>query len=364
MSTATTTAATTPFSSFAVLENNSTGLIQIFHATSRNGELQAHDFREEDADGRRMVPAEPVGWGEKPPGNARFFAAAGGYKSDFYNMYWTGWVEGQILTAVALTQENPITIPILPEDRLARPAVMGWDRKLKQYLARKTGAGFAIFKHEFSGEPGMPGKVDSVKILDLAYEPRHMVAQPVPIKFDMETGFEELGEAVLGWLSEQGGNLRAHVLWIKGREAALVESDPVAGYRPFPNQRIDLWTDLGGMVRMGWLMERADQDGIRSAEFVVDLAEETRSLIIRAGTVEGAKVHSAATVLSRINEPGAGTAFFLTRTGNLYKDYRGQTWKKIREGVPLTYDFPIFASAAQTYEAKADEAGAISFKAP
>lgn len=364
MSTTTTMQAIVPFSSFAVLEKNSTGMIQIFHATGRNGELHAHDFREEDADGRRMVPAEPVGWGEKAPEDARFFAAAGGYKSDFFNMYWTGWTEGQTLTAVALSQENPITVPLLPGDRLIRPAVMGWDRKLKQYLVRKTGSGNAIFKHEFSGEPGMPGKVETVKILDLAYEPLLMVAQPVPIKFDMDTGFEELGEAVLGWLSEQGGNLRAHILWIKGKEAALVESDPVAGYRPFPDQRIDLWADLGGTVRMGWLMGRTDQEGIRSAEFVVDLAEETRSLLFRAESVDGTKVHSAATVLSRINEPGAGTVFFLTRTGNLYKDYRGQAWKKIREGVPLTYDFPIFASAAQTYEAKVDEAGNISFKAP
>lgn len=355
--------ATIPFSSFAVLENNSSGMIQIVHATSRNGELQAHDFREEDADGRRLVPAEPVGWGEKPPENARFFAAAGGYKSDFFNMYWTGWVDGQALTAVALSQENPISVPLLPEDRLVRPAVMGWDRKLKQYLVRKTGAGYAIFKHEFSGEPGMPGKVETMKVLDLAYEPLLMVAQPVPIKFDMDTGFEELGEAVLGWLSERSGNLRAHILWIKGQEAALEESDPVAGYRPFPDQRIDLWADLGGIVRLGWLMGRSDQDVIRSAEFVLDLAEETRSLIFRSANVEAAKLHSAATVLSRINDPGAGSAFFLTKTGNLYKDYRGRLWKKIRESVPLTYDFPIFASAAQTYEAKVDEAGKISFKA-
>lgn len=350
------------FQSLSAMEARATGLIH-FHQAYRDagtGELFTQEFWEHPVDGRSIKAHNPVGWEEKVPEGVRLHPSSGGCMPGSFQMFWVGWVEGATLKALAITQENPIAVAIEPGDRLLHPPVLGWDKKLKWYFLRKQGAGYALCKHEFSGELNQPGTVVTEKLIELPYEPLFPVAKPVPV--DMENGFRDNGEAVLAWLSAEGTDLRAHALWIKGKTRDKAESDSVSGYRPFDRQRIDVWASGEGMVRVGWMMQRIDQDNVRAAEWVTDFRSQQAAILFHAKSLEASKLHSAATVLNRKERPGMSDSFLLGKSGTLYR-LDESSFTRVRDQVPLDYDFPIL-SGYESFEARRDEKGGLYFLQP
>jgi hypothetical protein len=158
--------------------------------------------------------------------------------------------------------------------------------------------------------------------------------------------------------------MRAHAVWIHGADIKRFDSDPISGYKPHPNQRLGLYGSPYGSINLGWLMGRTDSDSMRVAEFSINVDQGTKNLRICENAFSGAKIHSAAYLFKRNPRKPRGAAFVLTETGNLYMQAEMDKPNKIRPDVPLTYDFPIFASADQGYEAMLNPDGSIFFESP
>ncbi len=349
------------FHSLSVMETRETGRLKVFHAyrDGRQGLLMTREYSEHLVDGRSLKGMKPVGWEERVPEGADLFPASGGTMPGNFKTFWVGWFEGVSAKALALTQESPLAAATLPGDRFLHPPVLGWDQKLKWYFFRREGVGFSLWKHEFSGLLRQPGRVATVKVLDLPYEPLHPVVKPVPIGME---GFVDRGEAVVAWVSTRGGDTRAHVLWIKGKTLDSAASDPIPGYRPFAAQRADVWSNGTGKVRMGWTLERPDLDQARSAEWVVDFATRHDSLLLGSQGHVASTLRSAATVLNRVEDPGMSDIFYLSKAGKLYQE-TDRGLRLLRDGVPPDYDFPI-VSGPESYEARRDSDGVVVFEPP
>jgi hypothetical protein len=177
-------------------------------------------------------------------------------------------------------------------------------------------------------------------------------------------GFEDAGIAVIGWLSADGGGMRGHTAILDGTGLKVIDSDPVAGYAPHPKQRIGIWCAPDGGVRMAWLMGRVDADSVRVAEWSANGNTGTKNLRIRENGYLASNIQGTAAILPRDTEDSTARMYILTKTGNLYLDDNGGRLRRLRSGLPMSYDFPIYASAVGTWEARYDGKGAVFFTTP
>jgi hypothetical protein len=242
------------------------------------------------------------------------------------------------------------------------PPILGADKKLRVFFWRKQGSGYGLYRHVFSGELKQKGAVVTEKILDIPYAPLFTGADPVAIFLVRKKGFEERGLAVIAWLSSDSGGMRAHAVWLKGEDAKAFDSDPIAGYKPHPDQRIGIYADPEGAIHLSWLMGRTDADSLRVAEWTVDVNHGSKNLRICENAFTGTRIHSSACIFERNPALKQSVCYLLTETGNLYAQRAMGKPKSIRTGVSLNYDFPIFASAYQSYEAQLKPDGAIHFE--
>jgi hypothetical protein len=357
---------TPPFQVFSVLEENSTGGIQIFasYRDSKSGELKTQEFFENIADGRSMRPSKPVGWEHILPADLQPLGCSAGTLNDFFGTFWETWNVGSNLHALALTQEDPIVVSMQPSDVRIQPPILGKDKKLRVFFWRKQEAGYGLFQHVFSGEMDHKGSVTTEKILNVPYKPGFSRADPVSLMYVRKIGIEEKGTAVIGWLSSEGGDMRVHAAWLHGLEAKIFDSDPIAGYKPHTNQRIGLYGHPQGSIHLSWLMGREDSEYFRAADWTVDVHQEMKSIRISEKAFTGTKIHSSACVHWRSGEGNESACFLLTESGILYEHRAKERLRKLRSDVPLNYDFPIFASLGQTYEARIKPDGTFYFDYP
>ncbi|MDB5102873.1 MAG: hypothetical protein JWP91_562 [Fibrobacteres bacterium] len=366
--TASATGAYPAFASFAVQEYAQTGMIHLVSVLRDpgTGELCTREFIETQQHGGEFTAYKTVPWSEKVPEAAVPVGASAGNLNDFHKIFWTAWQADSKWHALALTQEDPITVPILPGDVAIHAPVQYQDRKLRLFFWRKSGNAYALCNHVFSGEQGEKGTVATEKLVDIPYEPRLSRADPIAMKWIPKKGFEDAGLAVIGWLSDAGTGLRAHAALLDGKSVRVLDSDPIAGYKAFPDQRIGIWRDPSGTLRMAWLMGRTDADSVRAAEWTVpaDPGNGIPNLRIRGNAFAAKNLRSAACVIPRNPEDKDAMCFLATRTGNLYLDDNGGRLRKLRADLPPAYDFPIFASAVGTWEARFDPKGSIFFTSP
>lgn len=361
------------YRSFAVQEYAQTGVIRLI-AVQRDpgtGGLATREFVEGQKHGGEFEAYNPVAWNEPVPVTAALHGASAGNQNDFYKTFWTMWQDGDSWKALALTQENPVSAPILPGDRAIHAPVQYLDKKLRIFFWRPTSKGWSLYNHVFSGEPGRPGTVATEKLLDVPYEPVLGQADPIAMKWIRKQGFEDAGLAVIGWLSREGDGMKAHAAWLDGKNVRVADSDPIAGYVPYPDQRLGLWCDPLGAVHMAWVMGRTDADTVRVAEWTArqshvnedDKNQDFKNLRIRETSYPKKNMRAAACIVRRSQEDSSALCYFATTTGNLYLDEGGRL-RKQRSGLPADYDFPIFSSALGTWEARYDASGAIYFASP
>jgi hypothetical protein len=354
------TTAAPAYGSFALQEYTQTGLVQLVHMErDAAGGLSTREFAETQSHGGEFHAYKPVAWNEPVPEGALLMGANSGNVNDYYKIFWALWRDQGQYKALALTQENPIAVPVQADDRYIASPFQAQDKKLRLFFWRKSGAGYSLHAHVFTAEPGKSGSVATEKILDVGYEPLQTHADPIAMKWIPKQGFADAGLAVIGWLSSDGSGMRAHVLKIDGKGARLTDSDPIAGYKPFPDQRLGIWGDPDGPVRMAWLMGRTDADSVRAAEWTV--RDGQMSLRYRENGYAAKNLKSAACVVKRKSEEEPASCYLATRTGNLYLDDNGGRLHKMRADLAPDYDFPIFSSGHGVWEARFDEKGGISF---
>lgn len=140
--------------------------------------------------------------------------------------------------------------------------------------------------------------------------------------------------------------------------------DPITGYNPHPRQRIGIWCAPDGEIRLAWLMGRVDADSVRVAEWSANGSTGKMNLRIRENGYLGSNVQRTAVIIPRDTEDSTARMFILTKTGNLYLDDNGGRLRKLRSGLPQSYDFLLFASAVGIWEARHDGKGAVFFTTP
>lgn len=350
------------------IQETSTGLNEFIHVfRDQGGNLWTRTFFEKPNHGGEIDSYKPVEWKEKVPEGAVLRGSNGGAGSDAIPNYWVGWQEQGIYKALSIYQENPLSLPMEPQDSLIDGPIVGLDGQLHVYFLRKARNGFDLWEHVFTGEAKKKGHAASAKLASIDGEPLFIHAEPIA-RFEgfKDGGFRTVvaGTAVIGWLARDGSGMRAHGAWLDGADVKKFVSDPIAGYSPFPNQRIGLWANPDtSRLHLAWIMGRTDGDTLRSAEWTVWTKTGNQNLRIDARGLGGAKVHAAASVILRTDYSPKTYCYYLTKTGRLYEQSNLET-RKIREGVPLDYDFPIYASFQALWEARKDEKGGIFFASP
>jgi hypothetical protein len=291
----------------------------------------------------------------------------GGSGSDAIPNYWVTWQEPGTLKALSIYQEDPLAVPMEPQDRLIDGPLLELDGRLHVYFLRKAAGGYDLWEHLFTGEAKKKGHASTAKLGFIAGEPLFIRADPLSRLEGFRDGeFRTVvaGIAVIGWLTRDASGMRAHAAWLDASGIKPFDSDPIAGYAPFPNQRIGLWANPdSSRLHLAWIMGRTDNDTLRHAEWLVWTKTDAQNIRIDARGLGGSKVHAAACVIHRTDYSPNTSCFYLTRTGRLYQQDRSDT-RKIREGVPLDYDFPIYASFQAAWESRADAHGEIYFDTP
>ncbi|MDQ3000232.1 MAG: hypothetical protein M3Y08_03050 [Fibrobacterota bacterium] len=354
------------FESISVQEYTQTGLNRYtwVRRDPDNGGLITQEFQENQQHGGEVHAGKPVSWDETVPAGSRLVSASAGNVNEFHKTFWVAWFESAKASALALVQENPVPAAMLPGDRIIHPPVQYLDQKLRIFFWRKTEGEHALYNHVFTGEPMKKGAVTTVKLLSLPYEPLFPTADPIAMRWVRKKGFEDAGIAVIGWLSAEGGGMKGHAAVLDGKGIKVIDSDPIAGYNPHPRQRIGIWSAPDGEIRMTWLMGRVDADSVRVAEWSANGSTGKMNLRIRENGYLGSNVQRTAAIIPRDTEDSTARMFILTKTGNLYLDDNGGRLRKLRSGLPQSYDFPIFASAVGIWEARHDGKGAVFFTTP
>jgi hypothetical protein len=366
MTTGAVTAAYPSYESISVQEYDQTGLNRFnwVRRDSATGGLITQEFIENQKHGGEVDAGKPVAWDENVPAGARLVTACAGNENEWHKTFWAAWFEPDKASVLSLVQENPVPIPVLPGDRIIHPPVQHIDKKLRIYFWRKTEAGHDLYQHVITGEPMKKGVATTEKLLTLPYEPLFPIVDPIAMRWVRKKGFEDAGVAVIGWLSADGGGMRGHAAFLDGKGIKVIDSDPVAGYVPHPRQRIGLWCARNGESRMAWLMGRVDADSVRVAEWTANPISGAKNLRIRENGYLASNIQGTAAILPRDTEDTTARMYILTKTGNLYLDDNGGRLRKLRSGLPMSYDFPIYASAVGTWEARYDEKGAVFFTTP
>ncbi len=351
-------------SDFSV-QPRTTGLNEFIHLSrDAGGNLRTQTFFEKPNHGGEVDFYKPVEWKEKVPEGVVLRGSNGQTGSGAIPNYWVVWQEPGILKALSIYQENPLSLPMESRDSLIDGPVLEANGKLHVYFLRKGQNGFDLFEHVFMGEAKQKGQASTVRLAAISGEPLFIRAEPIALRFDRDKGAEAVGLSVLGWLTRDGANLRAHAAWIDAAGVKQFASDPIAGYAPFPDQRIGLWANPDtSRLHLAWIMGRTDNDTLRSAEWTLWEKTGTRNIRIDSRGLGGSKVHSVASVILRNDYTPDTYCYYLTRTGKLYEQNRSET-KKIREDVPLDYDFPIYASSQAPWEARVDGHGELYFYLP
>lgn len=359
------------YKSFSVQDYTQTGMIQIIQVRRdpKTGELISQGFFETQNHGGEFRASKPVEWKEKIPDGLALRGASAGNVNDYIQIYWASWIDTTKATALAISQEDPITAPMLAGDEPIHAPIQAMDRKLRLFFWRKSGTGFSLYNHVFSGELKQKGTVHTDKLLDIPYQPGLTQAEPIAMQWVRNVGFKDAGLAVIGWLSSDGSGMKVHAAWLDGKSVKVFDSAPIAGYQPFPKQRLGIWCDPDGILRMAWLMGRIDTDTLRLAEWTLNGQSGTHSLRIHEDGFPGEHIYSAALVIPRIPEDkkspeiNAVNCFTLSDAGRLQVGVDGQ-FRSLRSDLPITYDFPIFASAVGIWEAGYDGKGEITFTSP
>ncbi len=329
------------------------------------GNLHTQTYYEKPNHMGEVKSFKPVNWKEKVPAGVALRGSNGGQGSGAIPNYWVAWQEGGILKAHSIYQEDPLALPMDPQDSLVDGPLLGSDGTLHVYFLRKGPQGLELLEHRFVGEAKKKGHASTLKLAGISGEPLFIRAVPIaPTYGPGVSGPRDVGTAVIGWLTRDGDGLRAHAAWLDPGGARLFASDPIAGYAPFPTQRIDLWANPdSSRLRMAWIMGRSDNDTLRPAEWTLWAMTGGQSLRIDSRGLDGSNVQSAATVMLKNDYVPNVYCYYLTRTGSLYEQGLTQI-RKIREGVPSDYDFPIFASAYGQWEARVDRHGEVYFYLP
>lgn len=329
------------------------------------GNLYTQTYFEKPNHGGEVDFFKPIDWKEKVPEGAVLRGSNGGAGSGAISNYWVIWKEPGVLKALSIYQENPLSLPMEPQDSLIDGPVLGLDGKLHVYFLRQEPGGYGLFEHLFAGEAKKKGQASTARLATIAGEPLFIHADPIAMFHDWHTlKHEVIGLAVIGWLTRDGANLRAHGAWLDGTGIRQFTSDPIAGYAPFPHQRIGLWANPdSSRLHLAWIMGRTDNDTLRAAQWLVWTKTGVQNIRIDSRGLGGSKVVAAASVIRRTDYSPETFCYYLTKTGRLYEQ-GGMETRKIREGAPPDYDFPIYGSSNGAWEARQDEQGAIYFAVP
>ncbi|MBW8890391.1 MAG: hypothetical protein JF616_21770 [Fibrobacteres bacterium] len=350
------------------IQETSTGLNEFIHVfRDLSGNLRTRTFFEKANHGGEVDSFDAVDWKEKVPDGVPLRGSNGGAGSGAIPNYWVAWQEPGTLKALSIYQENPLSLPMEPQDSLVDGPVVGLDGKLHVYFLRKAPNGYDLWEHVFMGEAKKKGQAATAKLAFIAGDPLYIRADPIARLEGFKEGeykSEVAGIAVIGWLTRDGSGMRAHGAWLEAAGVKLFASDPIAGYAPFPNQRIGIWANPdSSRLHLAWIMGRTDSDTLRSTEWTVWAKTEVQNIRIDSRGLGGSKVHAVACVIRRTDYSPETYSYYLTKTGRLYEQERMDT-RKIKEGVPLDYDFPIYASFQGPWEARVDTHGAVYFAAP
>ena len=352
-----------PFHTLSQMDDRVAVTIYVVARNSK-GELQTQEFFEKVPEPSGMVPMKPANWDMKIPEQGRIFGSDAGMSGDAMGMFWAGWTDAQGIHALALMQEHPITASLAPGDLLIHPPVMNWDKKLRFYFWRKQDKGYSLFCHIFTGEIHKHGESVTKKILDLPYEPLNTEGYAPAIELVPKMGPVERAKIVLSWTSIHGQDMRVHTLWLTDQEALLIDSDPILGYRPIPKQRLGVWAWSDGTIYTSWVMSKTDANTARMGEFIQSVKVRSGHLRIQGNALgDMDKIHSAACLAPKIPENSRARCFVLTQSGNLYSQSEG-TLEKLRDRVPLDYDFPMIYGSQSLYEARYNEKGEVYFTDP
>jgi hypothetical protein len=338
---------------------------EFIHVYRDGGNLHTQTYFEKPNHGGQVDYYKPIDWKEKVPEGAILRGSNSGLGSGAIPNYWVIWKEPGSLKALSIYQQNPLSLPMEPQDTLIDGPVLGFDGKLHVYFLRKSPDGYGLFEHLFAGEAKKKGEASTARLANIAGEPLFIRADPIAMFHDWKVPRHEImGTTVIGWLTRDGANLRAHGAWLDGKSVKLFDSDPIAGYAPYGHQRIGLWANPdSSRLHLAWIMGRTDNDTLRAAQWLVWTQTGVQNILIDSRGLGGSKVLAAASVILRNDYSPETYCYYLTKTGRLYAQ-NGMETRKIREGVPPDYDFPIYTSANGPWEARRDEHRGIYFAVP
>jgi hypothetical protein len=328
------------------------------------GTVHTRLYQERPHHGGEISTHDPVDWKEKVPADAVLKGSNGGYDNDFIKNYWVTWVEPGTLKALSIVLEDPVSVPLAPGDTLIDSPLQGTDGRLHVFFWRNGPSGKELFVHTFTGEPRKKGQVATQRLLAADGEPLFARAEPIPMRWVDDKGPERAGLAAVAWLTREAGGMRAHGVWQDGPDWKVFASDSIYGYAPFKKQRIGLWADpYADAIRLAWVMGRIDSDSLRVGEWNVEVRNGHQNIRIDEHAHGGSKVLATACVQLRHPEFSRSQCFYLTSTGNLYRQDEGRV-SKLRDNVPPDYDFPIYASGQNYWEARVDSKGEIYLDTP
>lgn len=343
--------------------------IQALSESARGGRLTSQSHHDSPAHGGEIQISDPIGWKASPGPGRKVWGARSGHGEDIRKTRWILWEEGDSLRVLSEDLQAPLSFPRPGKDVLIHPPILRLDGNLRLYHWRKSQKGYSLHRTSLPvGNPG-PGKALEEKVLEAVDEPLFTVAAPI---LDASIGKkpEEAGE-ILGWLSVTADSVGgsgagspgtvAHIGRIESKAVFHFESDRLGNRDPHPRQRLQVYGSVDGTNRLGLLANLASKNLSQAFIFSPAPGSMDRSPrpIVQETPLQSSRIHSAA-VIARLAPDAEPVIFILSPSGNLYWSL-GSTLRRIRQGVPLDYNFPIFASGLRTYEARFDRKGRIFF---
>lgn len=343
--------------------------IQALSESARGGILTSQSHHDGPAHGGEIQTAEPILWKAAPGSTRKVWGARSGHGEEIQKTRWILWEDGDSLRVLSENLTSPRSFPRPGRDGLIHPPILRLDGNLRLYHWRNTGKGYSLYRTLLPvGDPD-PGKSSEEKILDTEDEPLYSVVAPI-LGASLGQRPEEAGE-ILGWLSVKAGNAGGtgatasstvvHIGRIESKAIHHFESDRLENRTPHPRQRLHVSGSLDGTNRLGLLADVSGHDLSEAFLFSPLRGKTDRRLkpIARNTPLQSSRIHSAA-VVARLTSDAEPVIFILSPSGNLYGSL-GSTLRKIRQGVPLDYNFPIIPSGLRIHEARFDRKGRIFF---
>lgn len=323
----------------ATLYNGLSSEMLVLYVDGATGHLRLLQFEETRADKGETALLVDHDWGSRAPQGLGMVIPEAGHPLSVLDEYWALWQKEQLLFGQAAHHPTPLSTAVAEEEWLIERPLIGRNQELHVYGWR---AG-RLIRHRFGApKSGLP-VVHVETVGEEEERPARTVCAPLP----GDAG----ATAVLGFVHEAGGAMKATVAYVRGSNVVKLEGTAEGRYRLMRRHRMALHVGTKMRPALAMMCESLDDDSYILLEARFDMKKQEcvwkrqRMESLRPGSLDSLSIYYCRT-------PEAGEPYLLAvdKTGALLSPRR-RTIVKVRDGEGPGYPYPVVTTAQNRYEA-------------